>query len=70
MNKPSTIISIVIVLNACIWGFAIIMSARALGGDAWQQIQGLMGGSAAASLILVGGGLVGLAKRLDAGDKV
>jgi len=65
MNKPATIIPVIILVNACIWGFAMIMSSRALSGtDAYDQIQHILGGGAGASLLVVGGGLAGLAKKL------
>ena len=65
MNKPATIIPMIIIVNACIWGFAIIMTALTLRGTgAYQQIQHILGGSAAASLLVVGGGLAGLSKKL------
>ena len=65
MNRPAVVIPVVIVVNACIWGFAMIMSSRALSGTgAYEQIQSILAGGAAASLLVVGGGLGGLAKRL------
>lgn len=65
MNRPATIIPVIIIANACIWGIAMIMSSRALSGtDAYEQIQHILGGGAGASLLLVGGGLGGLAKKL------
>ncbi len=66
MKKSNTMtIGVIILLNACIWGFAMIMSAHTLEGTgAYQQIQHIMGGCAAMSLIVVGGGLGGIAKQL------
>jgi len=65
MNKPAAIIPIVIIVNACIWGFAMIMSSHTLSGSgAYEQIQHILSGSAGASLLVVGGGLAGLAKKL------
>ena len=65
MNRPSTIIPVVILVNACIWGFAMIMSSHTLSGTgAYQQIQSILGGSAGVSLLVVGGGLASLAKKL------
>jgi hypothetical protein len=53
-----------IIVNACIWGFAIIMSAYTLRGTgAYQQIQLILGGCAVASLLVVGGGIVGISKK-------
>lgn len=65
MNRPAVVIPVIIIVNACIWGLAIIMSSRTLSGTgAYQQIQHILGGGAAASLLVVGGGLGGLAKML------
>jgi len=62
MKNTAVVIGIVILVNACIWGFAMIMSSRALSGtDAYEQIQNILGGCAAMSLLVVGGGLSGLA---------
>ena len=65
MNRPAVIIPVIVIANACIWGFAMVMSSLTLSGTgAYQQIQLILGGSAAASLLVVGGGVVGLAKKL------
>jgi len=65
MNKPAAVIPTVIIVNACIWGLAMIMSSRALSGTgAYEQIQNILSGGAGASLLVVGGGLGGLAKTL------
>lgn len=65
MNRPATVIPTIIMVNACIWGFAMILSSHTLSGTgAYQQIQHILGGCAGASLIVVGGGLGGLAKVL------
>ena len=62
------LIGMIILVNACIWGFAMIMSSRALSGTgAYEQIQHILGGSAAMSLLVVGGGLAGLATWLKSG---
>jgi hypothetical protein len=68
MKRTSTVIGIVIIVNACIWGFAMIMSSRALSGTgAYQQIQHILSGCAAMSLLVVGGGLGGLVTKLKQG---
>jgi len=68
MKKLAVVIGIVILVNACIWGFAMIMSSRALSGSgAYQQIQYILGGCAAMSLLVVGGGLSGLGMVLTSG---
>ena len=65
MNRPAVVIPVIIIVNACIWGFAMIMSSHTLSGTgAYQQIQHILGGSAGASLLVVGGGIAGLAKKL------
>jgi hypothetical protein len=64
-NSVASVIGIVIVVNACIWGFAMIMSSRALSGTgAYQEIQHILGGCAAMSLLVVGGGLGGIVAQL------
>ncbi|MCP4143815.1 MAG: hypothetical protein GY752_00875 [bacterium] len=68
MDKPTTVIPLIIILNACIWGFVMIMSAKTLSGTgAYQQIQHLLSGGAGFSLLVVGGGLAGLTKKLKQG---
>jgi len=65
MNKPSVVIPVIILINACIWGFAMIMSAHKLSGTGmYQQIQHILGGCAGTSLIIVGGGLASIAKMM------
>ncbi len=65
MNRPAVAIPVIILVNACIWGLAMIMSSKTLSGTgAYEQIQNILSGSAAASLLVVGGGLAGLAKTL------
>lgn len=65
MNRPVVVIGIVIIVNACIWGFTMIMASRALSGTgAYEQIQNILAAGAASSLIVVGGGLGGLVTRL------
>ena len=62
MEKSAVaIVATIILVNACIWGFVILMSSHTLSGTgAYQQIQHILGGGAAASLLIVGGGLAGL----------
>lgn len=68
MKNTPVLIGIIILVNACIWGFVMIMSSRALSGsDAYQQIQHILGGGAAISLLVVGGGLSGLMLGLKSG---
>jgi hypothetical protein len=56
MNKPAAVIPIINILNACIWAFVMIMSAKTLSGTgAYQQIQYILIGGAVASLVVVGG---------------
>jgi hypothetical protein len=64
MKRRAAVIPVTIIVNACIWGFAIIMSSYTLRGTgAYQQIQHILGGCAAASLLVVGGGIVGISKK-------
>ena len=65
MNRPAVLIPLIVIVNACIWGFAIIMSSHTLSGTgAYQQIQHILSGSAGVSLVVVGGGMAGLAKKM------
>jgi hypothetical protein len=58
MSKPAVVIPIVIIVNSCLWGLAMIMASRALQGTGgYQEIQGVLGACAGTSLIVVGGGL-------------
>ena len=51
--------ALITIVNACIWGFVLIACARALKGTgAFQEIQLILGGGAAASLLVVGSGAV------------
>ena len=66
MNRPTSVIAIIIIVNACLWGFAMIMSSRALSGTgAYAEIQGTLAACSAASLIVVGGGLAAVRKKMD-----
>ncbi len=65
MNRPAVVIPVIIIVNACIWGFIMIMSSHTLSGTgAYQQIQNILAAGAASSLVVVGGGLGGLAKMM------
>ena len=66
MKKPAAaIIGAIVIVNACVWGFVILMSSHTLSGTgAYQQIQNILGGGAAASLLVVGGGFAGLMSAL------
>jgi hypothetical protein len=49
---------VIAIVNACIWGLVIIATALALRGTgAYGRIQLILGGGAAASLLVVGFGL-------------
>ncbi|MCK4414187.1 MAG: hypothetical protein KAY32_11630 [Candidatus Eisenbacteria sp.] len=53
MQRPS----VVVIVNAVIWGFVLIASAVALRGTgAFKEIQLILGGGAAASLLVVAAG--------------
>jgi hypothetical protein len=63
------VIPIVIIVNACLWGFAMIMASRALSGTGgYAEIQGILGACAGTSLVVVGGGLAGVARKLKQAD--
>ena len=64
MNRPAVIIPVIIIVNACLWGFAMIMTARGLSDTGgYSEVQGVLAACAGASLIVVGGGLAGIAKQ-------
>ena len=49
---------VIVILNAIIWGFVLIACALALKGTgAYKEIQLILGGGAAASLLVVGAGV-------------
>lgn len=69
MSRRAVVIPVIIIVNACIWGLAILMTAHTLRGTgAYQQIQHILGGCTAASLIVVGGGLAAVAKTSKGND--
>lgn len=69
MKNPAVAIGVVVIVNACLWGLAMIMSAKRLSGTGgYQEIQSILAGCAGASLIVVGGGLAGLAKKPKQGE--
>ncbi len=50
---------IAIIINACIWGFVMIMISYTLRGTgAYQEIQLILGGGAVASMMAVGTGFL------------
>ena len=56
--------AVILIVNACIWGFALIMTAHTLRGTgAYQQIQHILGGCAVASLVVVGAGFIPMPKK-------
>lgn len=56
--------AVITIVNACIWGFVLIMTSYALRGtDAYEKIQLILGGGAAASLLVVGTGIVRKSKQ-------
>jgi len=58
MNRRRVIIPLTIIVNACLWGFAMIMSSYALRGTgAYEEIQNILAGCTIASIIVVGGGV-------------
>jgi len=69
MNRRPAVIATVIIVNACLWGLAMLMSAHTLRGTgAYQEIQLILSGCTVASLVVVGGGLAAVAKKAKQGD--
>lgn len=63
MNRTAVVIPIIIIVNSCLWGLAMLMASRALSGTGgYAEIQGILGASAGTSLIVVGGGLGAVAR--------
>ena len=64
-KSAAAIVGTIVIANACVWGFVILMSSHTLSGTgAYQEIQNILGGGAAASLLVVGGGFGGLMANL------
>ena len=66
MNRLALVIPVIIIVNACLWGFAMLMSSHTLSGTgAYQEIQNILGGCAAASLVVVGMGAISKSKKAE-----
>jgi len=58
VNEPKIVIPILIIVNACMWGFTLIMVARALSGTGmYQEIQHILSAMAGISTVIIGGGM-------------
>ena len=69
MKNATGIIAAIIIVNACVWGFAVVMSSVALKGTGeYEKIQNILGGSAAASTVVVGGGLAAIRRKSGKGS--
>ena len=67
MNKPVVVLPLIIIVNACLWGFTILMVSHTLKGTgAYQEIQHILGAGAGMSTVIVGGGIGGLFASLKA----
>ena len=63
MKKPIVLIPLLIIINACLWGFTMIMISHTLKGTgAYQEIQNILAAGAGVSNVILGGGLAGLMK--------
>ncbi|MBD3349625.1 MAG: hypothetical protein GF400_10585 [Candidatus Eisenbacteria bacterium] len=73
MRKPAAILGTIIIVNACLWGFTILMVAHTLKGagarEAYDMIQHILGGVAAVSTVIVGGGMAGLMRAMKAREQ-
>lgn len=64
MKSRAAFIGIIIIVNSCFWGLAMILCSNALKGTGgYQEIQNILAGFSAASLIVVGGGLAAFAAQ-------
>ena len=71
VKKPEVILPLIVIVNACLWGFTILMVSHTLRGTgAYQEIQHLLGAGAGASTVIVGGGIGGLMVSLKARKRV
>ncbi len=67
MGKPSFILPLLIIVNACLWGFTILIVAHTLKGTgAYQEIQHILGAGAGMSTVIIGGGMAGLFTAMKA----
>ena len=70
MNKPVVILPLIIIVNACLWGFTILMISHTLKGTgAYQEIQNILGAGAGMSTVIVGRGIAGLLMSLKAKER-
>ena len=70
MKKPIVLIPLMIIINACLWGFTMIMISHTLKGTgAYQEIQNILAAGAGASNVILGGGLAGLMKVLKTKER-
>jgi len=61
MKRPEVLLGLIIIVNACLWGFTILMVSHTLKGTgAYQEIQNILGAGAGMSTVIVGGGMTGL----------
>ena len=67
MSEPKIIIPILIIVNACMWGFTILMVSHTLRGTgAYQEIQHILGAMAGMSTVIIGGGMASLISSMKA----
>ena len=59
------LLGLIIIVNACLWGFTILMVSHTLKGTgAYQEIQHILGGAAGMSTVIVGGGMASVVASL------
>jgi len=73
VRKPAAILGTIVIVNACLWGFTILMVAHTLKGagarEAYDMIQHILGGVAGISTVIVGGGKAGLMQTMKAQER-
>lgn len=70
VRKPEVILGLIIIINACLWGFTILMVSHTLKGTgAYQEIQHLLGAGAGMSTVIVGGGMASVVSLLKARER-
>jgi hypothetical protein len=64
------LLGLMIIVNACLWGFTILMVSHTLKGTgAYQEIQHILGAGAGISTVILGGGMAGLVKSLKTKER-
>ena len=70
MKKPAVIVPLLIIVNACLWGFTILMVSHTLKGTgAYKEIQHILGAGAGMSTVILGGGMASVLASLKSKER-